>query len=247
MTSLPTIDTITPDWPAPPRVRACCTTRLGGVSRAPYDSLNLGRHAGDRAEHVTLNRERLTAALALPSEPDWIEQTHSTDAITLERDGERRADAAVTRERGRVAVVMTADCLPILLCARDGREVAAVHAGWRGLQAGVIQSALAAMLSAPSDLLAWIGPGISQAHFEVGADVHAAFVDADPAAAAYFDANRPGHWMCDLGGLAEAVLRAAGVDTVARSGLCTFASADRFYSYRREAVTGRMASLIWIS
>ena len=246
MTSLPTIETITPGWPAPAIVRACCTTRAGGVSAAPYDSLNLGMHVGDGADSVSRNRELLAAALALPSSPEWIEQTHSSEAITLELDAKRRADAAVTRARGRVAVVMTADCLPILLCDRAGSEVAAVHAGWRGLQAGVVQSALAAMRSAPAQLLAWIGPAISQVHFEVGADVYTAFVDANPAAAAHFDANRPGHWLCDLAGLAEAVLRAAGVESVTRDAHCTYRDAEQFYSYRRDGVTGRMASLVWI-
>jgi len=241
------IETITPDWPAPARVKACCTTRRGGHSEAPFDSLNLGLHVGDREVDVMRNRKRLREQLALPAEPSWIKQTHSIDVVTLENDARRDADAAVTRAPGYVAVVMTADCLPILLCNRQGSEVAAVHAGWRGLQAGIIQATLSAMQSPRSDLLAWIGPGISQACFEVGDEVYAAFVDADSAAAACFSANRPGHWLCDLGGIAASWLSALGVSRVARSPYCSYRDAELFYSYRRETVTGRMASLIWIN
>ena len=241
------IETVEVLWPAPAAVRACSTTRLGGVSQAPYDSLNLGAHVGDRDSDVIENRRRLRESLRLPDEPSWIDQTHSARAITLEQEDGRDADAAITRERGRIAVVMTADCLPILLCDRAGSEVAAVHAGWRGLHAGVIQSTLGAMRSEAAQLMAWIGPGISQAFFEVGEDVYSAFVDADASARACFDANRPGHWLCDLGGLAEAVLRDHGVNDVTRSPHCSYRDDELFYSYRREGVTGRMASLIWIN
>jgi len=241
------IETITPDWPAPARVKAWCTTRRGGHSAAPFDSLNLGLHVGDRAADVMQNRRRLREQLALPGEPEWINQTHSVDVVTLESDPGRDADAAITREPGRVAVVMTADCLPILLCNRDASEVAALHAGWRGLQAGIIQSTLAALQSPRAQLLAWIGPGISQACFEVGDEVYAAFVDADSTASACFSANRPGHWLCDLAGIATALMYELGVAHVARSPYCSFRDAELFYSYRREAVTGRMASLICIN
>ena len=192
------------------------------------------------------NRRLLREALALPSEPCWIDQTHGRQVVTLEQHESRAADAAITREPGKVAVIMTADCLPILLCNRDGDEIAAIHAGWRGLQAGVIESTLAALHSPAQDLLAWIGPGISQANFEVGDEVYTAFSDRVANAQDCFSANRPGHWLCDLAGLAELVLLAAGVDEVARAPYCSYADSDLFYSYRREAVTGRMASLIWI-
>jgi YfiH family protein len=241
------IETITPDWPAPARIRACCTTRRGGVSARPFDSLNLGMHVGDREADVMQNRRRLRAQLALPGEPEWINQTHGVGVVTLENDSGRDADAAITRKPGRVAVVMTADCLPILLCNRDASEVAALHAGWRGLQAGIIQSTLAAMQSPRAQLLAWIGPGISQACFEVGEEVYAAFVDADGTTAACFSANRPGHWLCDLAGIAAALMYELGVAQVARSPHCSYRDAGRFYSYRRDAVTGRMASMIWIN
>ena len=241
------IKTVKPDWSAPAQVRACCTTRRGGVSQQPFDSLNLGLHVGDHQADVLQNRRRLREDLLLPSEPCWINQTHSVEVVTLEQDDHRDADAAITREVGRIAVVMTADCLPILLCNQAGSEVAAIHAGWRGLQAGVIQSTLAAMQSKPQQLIAWIGPGITPASFEVGDEVYAAFVDPLPGAASCFSANRPGHWLCDLGGLAEAVLRRAGVAEVSRSPHCSYRDAEQFYSYRREAITGRMASLIWIN
>jgi hypothetical protein len=241
------IETLKPDWAAPPQISACCTTRRGGVSQEPFDSLNLGLHVGDRADHVLQNRQRLREELLLPSDPCWINQTHSVEVVTLEQDDNRDADAAITREAGRIAVVMTADCLPILLCNRAGSEVAAIHAGWRGLQAGVIQSTLAAMHSSPRQLMAWIGPGISQASFEVGDEVYAAFVDALPGVASCFSANRPGHWLCDLAGLAASVLRRGGVAEVSLSPHCSYRDVEMFYSYRRETVTGRMASLIWIN
>ena len=241
------IETVKPDWPAPPGIQACCSTRRGGVSQAPFDSLNLGLHVGDCAEDVARNRDRLGEALRLPHEPSWINQTHSTFAITLEQDDARDADAAITREPGRIAVVMTADCLPVLVCNREGSEVAAIHAGWRGLQGGVIQGTISAMQSPPQQLMAWIGPGISQDYFEVGDEVYTAFVDADARALSCFIANRPGHWLCDLAGLAESVLRQQGVAVVLRSPHCSYRDSDLFYSYRRETTTGRMASLIWIN
>jgi len=240
------IETIHANWQAPSSIHACCTTRRGGGSVAPFDSFNLGLHVGDRDTDVIENRRLLRESLALPSEPCWINQTHGVHVVTLEQDSDRDADAAITREPGKVAIVMTADCLPILVCNRAGSEVAAIHAGWRGLQAGVIEATIAALHSPAQDLMAWIGPGISQDCFEVGDDVHAAFIDRLANAQACFSANRPGHWLCDLAGLAESVLRTAGIDEVTRAPYCSYSDADLFYSYRREPVTGRMASLIWI-
>jgi YfiH family protein len=241
------IETIQANWQAPPAVHACCTTRRGGISQEPFDDFNLGLHVGDRDTDVLHNRRLLREALALPSEPCWINQTHGVRAITLEQDSDRDADAAITREPGRVVVVMTADCLPILLCNRAGNEVAAIHAGWRGLQAGVIEATIAALHSPAKDMMAWIGPGISQANFEVGDEVHAAFIDRVENAQACFNANRPGHWLCDLAGLARLVLCQTGIAEVACAPYCSFGDAGLFYSYRREPVTGRMASLIWIN
>jgi len=240
------IDTIKPGWVAPPGVCACTTTRVGGVSEAPFDSLDLALHVGDDPVHVARNRELLRQLLNLPAEPCWINQTHGTHAVTLELDNNRDADAAITRLPGVVAVVMTADCLPILVCNRDGSEVAAVHAGWRGLQAGVIQGTLASMESCSEQLQAWIGPGISQHNFEVGGEVRSAFIDSVQDAESFFKENRKGHWLCDLAGLAERVLKRQGVVDVYRDPGCSYRDADRFFSYRRNATTGRMASLIWI-
>ncbi len=241
------IEIIEPDWPAPPGIRACFTTRRGGVSAAPYDSCNLGLHVGDAEMSVLANRAALRAQLNLPAEPCWIAQTHGTDVVLLEADASRDADAAITREPGNVAVVMVADCLPILLCNRRGDEVAAVHAGWRGLQRGVVEAALAAMHSSPGDLMAWIGPGITQPNFEVGGEVRDAFGAAIDGAARYFIASpRAGRWLCDLAGLAERVLEQRGVARVFRGSGCTFRDRDEFFSYRRDGVTGRMAALVWI-
>ena len=240
------IETIKPSWVAAPGVSAYTTTRAGGVSQAPFDNLNLALHVGDDPVHVARNRELLQQVLNLPAEPCWISQTHGTHAVTLELDNSRDADAAITRLPGVVAVVMTADCLPILVCNRDGSEVAAVHAGWRGLQAGVIQGTLARMKSSSEQLQAWIGPGISQDNFEVGGEVRTAFIDSMQDAESFFKENRKGHWLCDLAGLAERVLKRQGVVDVCSDPDCSYRDADHFYSYRRNATTGRMASLIWI-
>lgn len=240
------IDLIEPEWAAPASVRACSTTRRGGLSQAPYDSFNLGQHVGDDDRHVSGNRELLESSLGLPQSPSWIRQTHSTRAVILEQEDSREADAAITRQVGLVAVVMTADCLPILLCNRDGTEVAALHAGWRGLQAGIIDAALSRMESDGSELMAWIGPGISQQHFEVGDEVYAAYVESIADCDRRFVAHGQGHWLCDLGGIAEDVLTGLGVPVVVRDPGCTYRDRDRFFSYRRDGITGRMASMIWI-
>jgi len=240
------IEFIEPHWPAPPGVRAVFTTRRGGVSEAPYDSFNLGLHVGDDAARVMQNRALLRSALDLPAEPSWISQSHGTRAVVLEAEAERDADAAITRVPGQVAAVMVADCLPILLCHRDGSEVAALHAGWRGLQAGVVASTLERMRSPAAELLAWIGPGISRDYFEVGDEVLAAFCAALDGARDFFEPHGEGHWLCDLAGLAQCMLERLGVGEIRRAPHCSFRDAEQFYSYRREHVTGRMAALIWI-
>ena len=244
--TLAPIKIIEPRWDAPRQVRAICTTRQGGFSKSPFDSLNLAAHVGDAPADLIRNRRHLGEALNLPAEPDWLQQTHSTSVVTLEQDSLRQADAAITRRPDTVAVVMTADCLPILLCNREGSEVAAIHAGWRGLVNGVVQATLTQMNSPPEQLLAWIGPAISQSHFEVGPEVHAAFVTQHDSAKDRFVSNRPGHWICDLAGLAADSLNRLGLIDVHRSEYCSYADADLFFSYRRNPETGRMASLIWI-
>jgi|SRR5688500_4315229 len=239
---------LVPDWPAPPGVRAAVTTRrMDGRSQVPFDRMNLGARCGDDAAAVAANRAALVDALQLPSAPSWLQQVHGIDVVDADCavvEGEPRADAAVSREGGAVLAVLTADCLPLLFCADDAAAIAVAHAGWRGLAAGVIEATLARLACANGRVLAWIGPAIGVASYEVGEEVRAAFVDADAGAARAFETSRPGHWRCDLEALARRRLAAAGVTSVFGGGFDTFAD-TRFYSYRREARTGRFASLVW--
>lgn len=243
---------LTPDWPAPPWVRACATTRRGGISRGPFAELNLADHVGDDPHAVRYNRARLREHLDLPAEPLWLRQIHGCDCLRAETLSSgaaaeaATADAAVTGRAGVVCAVLTADCLPILLCTDDGRQVGAVHAGWRGLAAGVLDSALR-MLSCPaSRVLAWIGPGIGPSAFEVGGEVREAFMRAAPEAAAAFQPRPGGRWLADLPALARQRLAAAGVTHIVGGDLCTYSQSRDFFSYRRDGTTGRMASLIWL-
>ncbi len=236
---------IVPDWPAPAGVRAFVTTRTGGVSAGPYASLNLATHVADDAVAVAENRRRLRAHL--PAEPLWLAQVHGATVVRADDAVEgAKADAAFTRRMGRVCAILTADCLPVLLCNDVGTVVAAAHAGWRGLAGGVIEAAVRATNEPPARLLAWLGPAIGPQAFEVGAEVRAAFLAHAPDAAAAFAAQENGKWLADLYRLAELRLNALGVLRVHGGGRCTFLEADSFYSYRREKTTGRMASLIWL-
>jgi len=232
-----------PDWPAPPNVRAWVTER-GGPSR--YGALNLGAHVGDEPSSVAANRARLRAALALPAEPTWLEQVHGTRVLDLDRSALAPADGAVTSCVGVVCAVLTADCLPVLLCDRAGRRIGVVHAGWRGLLAGVLPAAVRALAVPPAEIVAWLGPAIGPAAYEVGADVREPFVAQHAATARWFVPNARGRWQADLYGLARDALAAAGVRAVHGGGLCTFADAERFFSHRREAPCGRMATLVWL-
>ncbi len=238
------VDLIRPDWPAPVHVRACMTTRVGGVSRAPWASFNLGDHVGDDPAHVAANRAQLGALL--PAEPAWLTQVHGTRVVELGCDTDYRADACVARAAGRVCAVLTADCLPVLLCDRAGRVVAAAHAGWRGLAAGVLEATVAAMRVPPGEILAWMGAAIGPRAFEVGDEVRAAFVAQHAAAASAFVSHAPGKWLADLYALARLRLGAVGVHAVHGGARCTFGEADAFFSYRRDGVTGRMAALTWL-
>jgi hypothetical protein len=240
------IEIIEATWSAPKRVRALCTTRQGGYSKVPYDSFNLAAHVGEGASNLKRNREFLRQSLKLPGEPCWLEQTHSTDVVKLDREDSRKADAAITSRVDTVAVVMIADCLPILLCNRAGTEVAAVHAGWSGLVDGVVQAAVEQMESPANQLLAWIGPAISQPRFEVGEEVRNKFLHRYAGADEHFVANRAEHWLCDLPGLAMDMLKELGVSEIHDSKLCSYSDETLFFSYRRNNPTGRMASLIWI-
>lgn len=238
------------DWPAPAHIKAGTTLRHPGDSEGPYASLNLGDHVGDAPLLVVQNRRLLRQGLALPSEPCWLNQVHGTEVVRLldVTDGRKiTADGAWTSEPNIVAAVLTADCLPILLTDQAGTEVAAVHAGWRGLQAGVLQNAVAAMSVPANQLLAWLGPAISQRHFEVGEEVRAGFVAASSAHEdAFCASSRHGHWMADIYTLAKNILRQSGVHAIFGADHCTYHEAGRFFSYRRDKRCGRQASLIWI-
>jgi YfiH family protein len=239
-------DFFVPDWPAPANVRALQTTRAGGGSPAPWATFNLGDHVGDEPARVAANRAALRRLL--PDDPRWLRQVHGTVAVDAGKAGEMTtADAVWTRRPGTVCAVMTADCLPVLLCDRAGTTVAAAHAGWRGLAAGVLEAAIAAINVGPRELLAWLGPAIGPANFEVGDDVRAAFLAADPAATAAFVTHGRGKWLADIYALAARRLVAAGVTAISGGGWCTFADRERFYSYRRDGVTGRMATLVWLA
>jgi YfiH family protein len=240
-----------PRWDVPPSVRAAFSLRAGGVSSGRYAALNLGSHVGDQSAAVAENRRRLRQALALAQEPLWLSQQHGTavvdaDRIALEDGRAPLADAAFTRQPGRVLAVLVADCIPVLLADAAGRAVAVAHAGWRGLCAGVIEAALGALAIDPMHVRAWIGPGITRAHFEVGEEVRAAFCAADGRAESAFERNARGRWQCDLFGLVEQRLLRAGVTRIAGERRCTYAEPASFYSFRRDGVTGRMAALVWI-
>jgi len=234
----------------PAGIGAASSTRAGGVSTGRYTSLNLGMHVGDDAACVAENRKRLGQFLSLPAEPRWLEQVHGTRVIGCPSEAPAvppRADAAVSRESGVVLAVMTADCLPVLLAARDGTVVGVAHAGWRGLAAGVIEATLAAMRVEPTEAIAWLGPAIGPAHYEVGSEVREAFTGSPGADAGFVPAARAGHWHCNLGALARARLVAAGVGSISGGDRDTFAEPGRFFSWRRDGETGRMASLIWLA
>lgn len=236
---------ILPDWPAPARVKCLMTTRAGGVSQAPWGSLNLGDHVGDDPAHVAANRARLCRQL--PAEPGWLRQVHSARVVELGREPNREADAALTRQPAQVCAVLTADCLPVLLCDRAGSVVAAAHAGWRGLADGVLEATVAAMQAPPGEILAWMGAAIGPQAFEVGDEVRQAFVAQHAeASVAFVPQPMPGKWLADIYQLARIRLKHAGVQAIYGGGRCTFNEADSFYSYRRDGVTGRMAALIWL-
>ncbi len=233
------------DWPVSKTVHAGTTTRHGGVSKPPYDAFNLALHVDDDPDDVIANRNRLSRILALPRQPVWLNQTHSTRVVNLDNCTDRPdADASFTRKNGVVCAVLTADCLPILLSDNHGTQVAAIHAGWRGLLNGIIEQTVSVFHG--KHLLAWLGPGISQQAFEVGEEVRDAFMQYSNQCKSAFIAGRQGQWYADLYLLAELRLNACGVSDLTGGGFCTYAERERFYSYRRCSQTGRMATLIWI-
>ncbi|WP_417776998.1 peptidoglycan editing factor PgeF [Stutzerimonas xanthomarina] len=235
---------IRPDWPAPRRVRACVTTRSGGVSQAPFDGFNLGDHVGDVPERVSANRQYLQRLLGC--EPAWMSQVHSCSAVEADPGSCPTADASWTGKAGIACAVLTADCLPVLFCNLDGTRVAAAHAGWRGLAAGVLEATVSAMAVPGAQLIAWLGPAIGPAAFEVGGEVREAFMSRHPVCSdAFISSHNAGRFMADIYQLARIRLAACGITAVFGGGFCTVGD-PRFYSYRRAACTGRFASLIWL-
>ncbi len=251
---------IVPDWPAPANVVALATSRQGlpgfvGHSLAPYEHFNLGDHVGDQPHAVAMNRGALGQYCGDACALQWLQQVHGTQVHLVDEVTETppEADAAITNTKGIACVVMTADCLPVLFCDREGRQVAAAHAGWRGLCGGVLVATVNAFSSPPQQLMAWLGPAISSAHFEVGAEVKDAFLQGFQFASnseieAAFSASLayPSHYYADLYALARAQLLSLGVSWIGGGDYCTFAESERFYSYRRDGVCGRQASLIYI-
>jgi polyphenol oxidase len=244
---------ITPNWPAPVNVRTAITCREGGVSQGVYNSWNMGTHVNDDPVAVETNRKKLIDQLDLQKSPQWLEQVHGNKVVEAQVDGRvRTADACFTQEKGLACVVMTADCLPVLLCDKQGKKVAAVHCGWRSLAQSILEKTLN-NFAQPSEVLAYLGPAISKQHFEVGVDVLEAFFQSsksalhtDHIAAAFTPGKRPLHFYADIYALARAELQALGVTQIFGGDYCTFEQQDKFYSYRRDGVTGRMASLIWL-
>lgn len=236
------------DWPAPRGARALTTLRHGlGSSLAPFDALNLGMRCGDEAATVIDNRCQLAAALALPSAPRWLRQVHGIDVAIEPGDDEPEADASVTSMPGTVLAILTADCLPAVFAAKNGSEIAAAHAGWRGLADGMLEATVAAMQTPVTELVVWLGPCAGPQAYEIGHEVFGAFVSRDARAASAFVATRPGHWKVDLYALARQQLTDAGIDqnNIHGGGLCTISDPSRFFSHRRDQRTGRMATLIW--
>ena len=239
---------ITPDWPLAGQVNVVSTLRAGGVSEGPYASLNLAAHVGDRPEAVAANRLLLREAVHLPAEPLWLEQVHGVDVV---RHGQVatgvRADASVAFEPGRVCAVMTADCLPVVLADRAGTRVAVAHAGWRGLLGGVLEATVAGLGGEAAELHAWLGPAIGPDAFEVGAEVREGYAARFPGSEASFVRNERGRYLADLYALARLVLGRAGIGAVHGGGWCTHGDPGRFFSFRRDGVTGRMATLAWLA
>lgn len=240
---------IYPDWPAPSNVRAVTTTRQGGYSLAPYDSFNLADHVGDDPRAVAKNRQVLSRSLALPREPVWLRQIHGTGVVDAANGpaGQARADGSFTDRAGVICAVLTADCAPVLLCDRSGSKVAVLHAGWRGLAAGIVEKGVAALGVPGHELLAWLGPAIGPGAFEVGHGVREAFVTRDAkSGAAFRKPNRRDCWLADLYTLVRLRLQAVGANSIYGEVLCTYTNRDDFFSYRRDQACGRMASLIWM-
>lgn len=238
---------ILPDWPAPQHIKALTTTRFGGVSQKPYQDFNLGAHVGDNPLAVAQNRQILREQLSLRNEPLWLNQVHGNEIIQADITEKTTptADGSFTQKPNVVCTIMTADCLPILLCDRAGKQVAAIHGGWRSLAADIIDVALKQFAIPGQEILAWLGPAIGPEVFEVGDEVRDMFIAQDPQAELAFIATKPGKWLCNIYLIARQHLNKRGVTAIYGGNFCTYAESDRFFSYRRDQTTGRMASMIW--
>jgi polyphenol oxidase len=243
---------LTPDWPVPPGVRALSTWRGGGVSSGKYESLNLGSHVGDEGSAVAENRRRLVVAANLPAEPFWLRQVHGAEVADLDAAlpapmsvPSLGRDASYTRKPGRICAILSADCLPVLLAAADASVIGAAHAGWRGLSAGVLAATVRAVGADPATLIAWIGPCIGPAAYEVGPEVRDAMLAAMPAAASAFRITARSRFMADLPLLARLQLQALGLRGIYGGTVCTYADSGRYFSHRRDGQSGRQATLIW--
>lgn len=234
------------NWPAPKNIRALTTTRTNGASMGEFACNNVGLHVGDNATHVQQNRQQLTKDLCLLNEPVWLNQTHSSRCVIVEDETQRDADAAITRSIHHPLAIMTADCLPIMLCDNKGTEIAAIHAGWRGLLNGIVENTVHKMHAAPSSLMAWIGPAMCGRCYETGQEVQTAFTTRFPFTDVAFH-QIGAQWYANLPKLAELILQSLGVLAIYQSGACTYELNNTFYSYRRHAETGRMATLIWFN
>ncbi len=242
------LELIIPEWPAPTRVRSLVTTRNAGVSRPPFDSFNIADHVEDSAENVHTNRQRLSQELELPADPVWLQQVHGIKVVRAELAAEVEiADASTTELKNTVCTVMTADCLPVLICNHAGTQVAAVHAGWRGLVGGILETTVNTFQHPSNTLYAWLGPAIGPSAFEVGDDVMQMYVEEDHDLTAAFSTGKPGKYYLDIYLAAKIRLNKLGVTDVYGGAFCTYTDSTRFYSYRRDGVTGRMASMIWLT
>ena len=237
------------NWSAPINIHAGITTRDFGNSSPPYSKGNLAYHVGDDEKSVVHNRNLLEQYLELPNKPFWLQQSHSAKVIQLQSNVSNNpvGDATYTQLNSTVLAILTADCMPILLCSRDGKEIAAIHAGWRGLSKGIIEQTIVKFSNSRKNILAWIGPAISQQNYEIGTEVREQILAFMPDSVDSFEESRPNHYLMDLPNIAKNNLQALGLNSIAQSNLCTFNDKKRFFSYRRDGVTGRMASLIWIA
>ena len=234
------------NWPAPKHVRAGTSIRFGGVSHSPYNDLNLALHVGDKPDNVTKNRKILSNYLKLQSEPVWLEQTHGSNIISIDTEPKYLvADGSHTSKKNKVCTIMTADCVPVLLCNTDGEKIAAIHAGWKGICQGIIENAIKEFPESES-ILAWIGPCISSEHYEVGKDVYEGCLNRSALLKCAFNQINANHWYCDLVNIVKIILNNSGVGAIYESNLCTYKMDKLFYSYRRDGNTGRTASMIWM-